>query len=245
MSAFDRLPKSPREPRLLREVPHGPVLAFAPHPDDEVVGPGGALCLHRQHGDPVRVVVASDGTAGDPDGKFDKATYGQRRRDESRAGLAVLGVHDVEFWGFPDGCELVTADFELGAQRAVASLEAARPEIVYLPWAKEGHPDHHALHHIVLQALDRSGFRGLALGYEVWTAMHPDYVLDVTAVTPAMRRAVDAFATQTAYVDIAHCVFGLNAYRSLTHGKGRGYWEAYCVVRGRLGDVIAGTDAGT
>lgn len=234
MSASAPQQKPPGEPKWLREVPHGPVLAFAPHPDDEVVGPGGALCLHRQHGDPVRVVVATDGTAGDPEGRFERASYAQRRRDESRAGLAVLGVHDVEFWGFPDGYELSATDLELGVQRACASLAAARPEVVYLPWALEGHTDHSALHQVVVQALDRTGFRGIALGYEVWTPMFADCVLDVTAVTPAMRRALAEYATQTAYVDIGHCVFGLNAYRSLPHGKGKGFWEAYCVVRGAL-----------
>lgn len=234
MSAFDHRPSPPAEPRLLREVPHGPVLAFVPHPDDEIAGPGGALCLHRRHGDPVRVAVASDGAAGDPDGRFERASYADRRRDESRLGLQTIGVHDVEFWGFPDGRELTSSDLELGAQRAVASLQAARPRIVYLPWANEGHPDHHALHHIALAALDRTAFAGIALGYEVWNAMVPDVVLDITAVAEQKRRALAAYATQNAYFDIAHCVFGLNAYRAIAHGRGRGYYEGYVVVRGSL-----------
>ena len=48
----------PPEPEWLRDVPRGRVLAFAPHPDDEVAGPGGCLALHARAGDPVRVVVA-------------------------------------------------------------------------------------------------------------------------------------------------------------------------------------------
>ena len=38
------------------------VLVFAPHPDDEVFGCGGAIALHAQAGHPVRVVLL---TAGD------------------------------------------------------------------------------------------------------------------------------------------------------------------------------------
>jgi N-acetylglucosamine malate deacetylase 1 len=234
MSAFEHMPGAPPEPRRLTDVPHGPVLAFAPHPDDEIAGPGGALCLHRRAGDPVRVVVATDGVAGDPDRRFDQATYTERRRDESRRGLAVLGVHDVEFWGFPDSCQLSVNDLELGLQHALASLQSARPAIVYLPWAHEGHPDHHALHHVVVRALDRSGFEGLALGYEVWNAMLPDAVLEVTTVMQQKERAMLAYESQTAYVSYDHCVRGLNAYRSLVHGRGKGYWEAYCVLRGEL-----------
>ncbi|MGE3175729.1 MAG: PIG-L deacetylase family protein [Planctomycetota bacterium] len=234
MSAFDQMPPAPPEPRRLDRPPAGPVLAFAPHPDDEIAGPGGALCLHRRAGDPVRVVVATDGIAGDPDRRFDRATYTDVRRDESRRGLAVLGVHDVEFWGFPDSCQLSTNDLQLGLQHATASLQAARPRTVYLPWANEGHPDHHALHHVVLRALDAVGFDGLALGYEVWNAMLPDVVLDVTEVMAQKEAAMRTYESQTAYVQYDHCVRGLNAYRSLVHGRGKGYWEAYCVLRGAL-----------
>lgn len=236
MSAFDRMPPAVAEPRLLRELPHGPVLAFAPHPDDEIAGPGGALCLHRRRGDPVRVVVATDGNAGDPDRRYDVATYAARRRGESRDGLQAIGVHDVEFWGFPDNCVLSQSDLELGLQRACASLLAARPRIVYLPWANEGHPDHHALHHIVVRALERVAFDGIAFGYEIWNAMVPELLLDVTSVVADKRRALAAYASQNAYFDLAHCVLGLNAYRSIVHGHGKGYFEGYCLLRGRLSD---------
>src|SRR5262245_55403403 len=230
MAAFPRLPAAPPEPRRLADVPHGAVLAFVPHPDDEIAGPGGALWLHRRAGDAVRVVVATDGIAGDPDGHYDRATYTQLRRAESHRGLRELGVHDVEFWGFPDSCQLSGNDLELGAQRAVAALQAARPDIVYLPWESEGHPDHHALHHIVVEALRRTQFAGTAFGYEICNAMLPDVVLDVSAAIEAKKRAMRAYGSQLTYVAYDHCVLGLNAYRSLVHGRGKGYWEAFRIV---------------
>ncbi len=234
MPPFDSMPKAPPEPKRLTTLPDGPVLAFAPHPDDEIAGPGGALALHQRLGHSVRVVVATDGVAGDPDGRFDKATYTKIRRAESRAGLAELGIDDVEFWGFPDSCQLSQNDLNLGMQFAIASLQKAKPRVVYLPWAMEGHPDHHALHHIVVAALDHVRFDGLALGYEVWNAMIPDCVLDVTSVIDKKQAAMLRYESQTAYVSYDHCVRGLNAYRSLVHGRGNGYWEAFCVVRGKL-----------
>ncbi|MGK0657973.1 PIG-L deacetylase family protein, partial [Methylococcus sp. S2T] len=36
--------------------PSRPAIVFAPHPDDEVFGCGGAIMLHVSNGDPVRVV---------------------------------------------------------------------------------------------------------------------------------------------------------------------------------------------
>ena len=233
MSSLSSMPGQPPYPQDVRSVPHGRVLAFAPHPDDEIAGPGGALCMHRRAGDPVRVVVATDGVAGDPDARFDRATYGERRRAETRAGLRELGVDDVVFWGFPDSCVLTASDIELGVQRATAELQAMRPDHVYLPWEHEGHPDHHALHAIVVQALARAGFRGTAWGYEIWNAMLPDVVLDITAVIEQKKRAMKAYPSQLAYAQYDHCVLGLNAYRSLFHMRGRGYAEAFRIVAPR------------
>lgn len=221
------LPKAPPEPEWLIAVPHGRVLAFSPHPDDEVIGPGGTLCLHRQQGDPVRAVVASDGIAGDPDRLFGAATYAALRRQESAQGLAVLGIDDARYWGMPDSCVLTGNDLELGTQLAARELQEFAPDLVYLPWQQEGHPDHHALHIVVMRALQRTGFKGQAFGYEVWHAMVPDRIVDITAVADLKRRAVECHKTQLGYVDLLHVTFGLNAYRSLIHARGRGYGEAF------------------
>src|ERR1051326_6834879 len=40
------------------------VLVLAPHPDDETLGCGGALCLHRRAGGDVRVIFVASGGPG-------------------------------------------------------------------------------------------------------------------------------------------------------------------------------------
>lgn len=221
----------PPEPVLWRDVPHGRVLLFAPHPDDEVAGTGGVLALHSRAGDDVHVAVATDGVNGDPDHRFDPTTYATRRREESRRGLAAVGVANVTFWGFPDGAVLSAADVERGVLCAIAAIERVRPAIVYLPWEKEGHPDHHALYGIVTQALDRVQWNGWALGYEVWNAMVPDAIVDITAVVEQKRQGMLAHESQIAYTRYDHCLLGLSAYRSLVHLGGQGYGEALRFVR--------------
>ena len=233
-SPFADMPPPPPEPRKLQQLPSGGVLAFVPHPDDEIAGPGGALCLHRRQDDPVRVIVATDGQAGDPDGRFEPAEFVRTRRDETRQGLAEIGVHDVHFWGFPDGHVLSEQDLNMALQKAVDAMQTTRPSVVYLPWEHEGHPDHHALYHVVVRALDAVDFDGVALGYEVWNAMLPDVVLDISGVADAKLAAMARYTSQLDYARFDNCVKGLNMYRSLVHGAGRGHWEAYRVVRGDL-----------
>lgn len=232
-------PRPTPAPVLWRRVPAGRVLAFAPHPDDEAAGPGGVLALHRAQGDAVRVVIATDGIGGDPDGRFPAADYAAMRRAESRAGLAHLGVADVEFWGFPDGHVLSEVDLEHGTRLALAALAAFAPDVVYLPWAHDGHTDHHALHVVVTRALDRAAFAGLALGYEVWNAMLPDVIVETTAVFAQKRAAMLAHASQLAYTRYDHALGGLSAYRSLHHLRGVGHGEALQRVRGTLPAALA------
>ncbi len=224
----DVVPPLTPEPQAWQDVPRGRVLAFAPHPDDEIAGPGGCLALHRRAGDFVRVIVATTGAAGDPEGRYPAADYVALRERESRAGLAQLGVDDAVYWGKPDNMVLSPSDFELGTQLATKAITDAAPDIVYLPWAREGHPDHHATHLIVLAALRRLHFSGRAFGYEVWNAMVPDFVVDITAVADHKRRAIRAHASQLAYTDFEHTILGLNAYRSMVHQRGRGFAEALC-----------------
>jgi LmbE family N-acetylglucosaminyl deacetylase len=130
------------------------------------------------------------------------------------------------FWQKPDNRTLSAADFELGHRLAAAAIAGFAPDLVYLPWEAEGHPDHHALHRIVVEALARVAFAGQAFGYEVWNAMVPDVIVDITAVAEQKRRAIEAHQSQLAYVDFAHTILGLNAYRSMVHARGQGYCEA-------------------
>ncbi len=221
----------PPMPEIWTAPPHGRVLCFAPHPDDEVAGPGGALGLHRRQGDPVRIVLATDGIAGDPDGKYPRDGYAERRRNEARDGMRHLGVDDFSFWGFPDSCVITDADLDGIAARTQSELAAFAPDVVYLPWEGEGNSDHRALYCGVLRGLRRAKFRGRALGYEIWNAMVPDVILDIGSIVDAKRRAMLCYESQLAYADYLHPVIGLNAHRSLIFGHGRGYGEGYRIVR--------------
>ncbi|HLQ37406.1 MAG TPA: hypothetical protein VK348_06380, partial [Planctomycetota bacterium] len=127
--------------------------------------------------------------------------------------------------------QLSSTDLEWGAQRAADELRAYDATIVYLPWRLEGHPDHHALHVAVMRGLERSGSTARAYGYEVWQAMVPDLIVDITPVIAAKQRAMACYHSQLAYVRFDHCTLGLNAHRSLIHARGQGYGEAFQRLR--------------
>src|SRR4029079_5535757 len=78
------------------------VLVLAPHPDDEVIGCGGAIALLAAGKREIHVIVATDGTAAETLAQPDVEAYRALREEESRRGLAMLGVTNVTFLRFPD-----------------------------------------------------------------------------------------------------------------------------------------------
>jgi LmbE family N-acetylglucosaminyl deacetylase len=95
--------------------PQARVIVFAPHPDDETIAAGGLLHALARSGQPLRVVVLTNGdgypravTGGDArraPSAAEYAAFGALRQDEARRALARLGVApaSVSFLGFPDG----------------------------------------------------------------------------------------------------------------------------------------------
>src|SRR5664280_3560189 len=76
------------------------VVVFAPHPDDEVFGCGGAILRHVAAGVPVYVVILSDGAFHADDAE--RQTLVEIREAESRKAAVVLGYGEPEFWRLPD-----------------------------------------------------------------------------------------------------------------------------------------------
>lgn len=217
-------------PEVWTAPPRGRVLVFAPHADDEVIGVGGTLALHRIQGDPARVVVMTAGTTGDPDGAFGMGLPA-RRREEALAGGKELGVEDYRFWGHPDGFELSETDLESLADQAAAELRAFEPSIVYLPWEREVHLDHWNAWRIATRALRSLSGSVQAFGFEVWTPCVAEVVVDVTAVWDRKVEALRRHVSQLHYTDHLSKTLGLNAHRSLYLPKASRYGEALMRVR--------------
>jgi LmbE family N-acetylglucosaminyl deacetylase len=187
------------------------VLVIAPHPDDETIGCGGTLCLHRQRGDRVVIVCLTSGELGLKHLPCAKA-WAIRER-ETKAAAKILGAAKVHFLRQPDwglGEHVGPAADRL---RRVLALE--KPQLIYLPHEKDGHPDHQASGPILRRALNshtvpEAGVRA----YEVWTPLAaPDHLEDISRMMPSKLRALRAHASQLEEFRYERAVRGLNAFR--------------------------------
>lgn len=213
------------------------VVVLAPHMDDETIGCGGTLARHARAGASVRVVFLTDGRHGG--GREVKALKGAAlqaeqlklvamRKAEARCALEALGVRDISFLDAEDG---TLAHDSTAAPQLRAILEAERPELVYLPYFLEQHPDHYAASRIFLDATRDSSLRPQCLGYEVWTPLFPNCFVNIDQVVELKKRALAQYHSQLVQTDYAHTGLGLNAYRSAAFNDNSArFAEAFCSV---------------
>ncbi len=200
------------------------VLAFAPHPDDEVFGCGGMLALLGSQGCLVSVIVVTDGAVGGDNGAGDLV---QIRAGESRKAAGVLGLPDPAFWGLPDRG---LAYGELLIERVKTAIAEADADLVLLPSPTELHPDHQALALAGAEAIRRLGGNRRAVFYEINAPLpNPNLVIDITQVFAQKRAAMACFPSQLKEQPYDQRIEGLNRFRSYFLGPQAEAAEA-CVL---------------
>jgi LmbE family N-acetylglucosaminyl deacetylase len=129
------------------------ILVVAAHPDDEVLGCGGAIARHVHDGDRVRVVVVGEGItsrAAGQAGQTDEAELAQIRDAAIRAN-DVLGVSDLVLEGLPDN-RLDSLDRLAVTQLIESHIQRWQPSIVYTHHVGDVNLDHQVVHHAVVTA---------------------------------------------------------------------------------------------
>lgn len=214
-------------------------LLLAPHPDDESIACGGTLARYARQGVPVHVVFLTDGRLGDPavrampQGSARRAAaetdLAARRQQEARAALQVLGVAGHDFLEAPDGA--LATSLERVVPPLAALLDRLRPDVVLLPFVTDRHADHAAATSCLLAAAERmdAGWTEAVdcLGYEVWSPIYANLLIDIGEVAGVKRRAIACHASQLKDVDYLAGVEGLNRYRGIQGGVPGGAAEAF------------------
>ncbi len=191
-------------------------MVFAPHQDDETLGCGGLITLKLEQGLSVWVVFLTDGQKGQRSSaqqpKLKPEELVQIRKQEALSALTTLGVEasQVYFLDQPDGglSRLLPAAQQQALEQLVQLLQQHAPQEIYVPYQKDGHPDHEATYAIVQAALTAAQLPSELLQYPVWSLWNPwlfdlrsqelahVYRLPLGRGLPRKRQALQAYRSQ-------------------------------------------------
>ena len=189
-------------------------MVVAPHMDDEVIGCGGTLLLHRTLNSEVHVVFVSD-SSGAVDDPRRAGSLREIRRAEMVKVRDLLALGSIVELGFPDGS--LTSREEAIAVRLAEELRTFRPDQVLCPFPADGHADHQASAAALALATRLAGWNGEVLAYEVWSTLWPNMAVDIGAVADEKARLIRMYASEIGDRDYASAVLGLNRYRGMQH----------------------------
>ena len=149
----------------------GGLAAVFAHPDDESFGCAGALALAHDAGRVTRLLVATRGEAGLPEGAAAEGSFGDVRERELVTAAQTIGLDEVTILeGYADG-GLADAPFAQLVDDVAVWLASRRPDavITFGSHGVTGHPDHVVIGSAVRWAVERLA--------EVGTAPNAVYVV--------------------------------------------------------------------
>ena len=122
------------------------LLILGAHPDDSEFHAGGLSSLYREMGHEVKMVSATDGSAGHH--QIEREELAVIRKKEAAAAAGVIGATGVT-WEFPDGELQATLELR---HRIIAEIRTYRPDLVLTHRTNDYHPDHRAVGQAVQDA---------------------------------------------------------------------------------------------
>jgi LmbE family N-acetylglucosaminyl deacetylase len=146
-------------------------IIFAPHPDDEALGCGGTVIRKKRVGAPVKIVFMTDGSESHAHLMQARDLRALRAVEAVSAAKALgVGESDVILLDFQDG--RLADHREKGIRRVLEILQCEQPAQLFIPYAKDGPPDHEATADIVITALRAWGQPATIYEYPVWFWHH-------------------------------------------------------------------------
>jgi glycosyltransferase involved in cell wall biosynthesis/LmbE family N-acetylglucosaminyl deacetylase len=210
-------------PPLLAMPQQARILVIAPHSDDEILGCGGTLALLRQNGCHIKVVIITDGRAGDPLGYSEEDVVVHRQR-ESVAALNLLGIEDIVFFNQPDSDYQHTPQL---ANQLTHLLNSYAAEWLLLPSVLDFHRDHIAISLSLLEIWQHNGGLERVFLYEIWSPLPANWVVDISSVFALKQQSLQCYELPLKYGNYFPACVGMANYRALYLKQAGQYAEAF------------------
>jgi LmbE family N-acetylglucosaminyl deacetylase len=224
------------QPRLLRTPVGKRLLVLSPHPDDESIGAGGLLWAHRAISE-IHFVIATKGEKGGAlsESREDRALFRSRmaeaRKKEFSKTASMLNARSCHYLDFEEG-KIPRDSKTANGLRSI--VNAIKPDVLLIPWFLDDRTDHRDINILYQKAC--SDFECMVLGYEVWSALEPNAIFDISEHLNGKISLIKNYETQLRTVDYVNYAQGLAKvrafqYRVKPHRNGAA--EAYLALPNR------------
>lgn len=165
--------------KLIRDIQR--ILVLIPHPDDEIIGCGGALIYHTLQKHSVICCYCTNGSQGN---EYDGKAV-QIRREEAELVGSYLNLYKLIFWDIED---LKLKSVKMTQTLVNQLILEYKPELIYVPSPFEKHPDHFNTFKILAEAVQWNRHSMKILKemntfihfYNVWNDCPANIYLDIT-----------------------------------------------------------------
>lgn len=113
------------------------VLVFAIHPDDETLGCGGTLLKHKEAGDEIHWLLATESTT---ENGFNEAFVSKREKEIHQV-YNLYGFSSLIRLGYPT-MKVDKYDTSIIVNKISEAFFKIKPDIIYLPFKSDVHSDH-------------------------------------------------------------------------------------------------------
>lgn len=129
------------------------VLTVAAHPDDEILGCGGAMARHAAEGDQVHILILAEGLTSRDDERNRESRQGELQGLARSADLAAraVGALSCELLDFPDN-RMDSVDLLNVVKAIEKKIESIQPTVVYTHFPNDLNVDHRVTSHAVMTA---------------------------------------------------------------------------------------------
>lgn len=178
------------------------ILVFAVHPDDAELSCGGILLVEKMRGKKTGVIDLTQGELG---------TRGtaEIRKQEAATAAAILKLDVRDNLKMRDG---FFKNDEENQRKVISTIRKYQPEIIFCNAPQDRHPDHGRSAALVEDAAFLAGLCKIEttdenVVQEVWRPkfnfnfiqdkyLHPNFVIDISAVMDQKLEAIKAYGTQ-------------------------------------------------
>jgi len=204
-------------------------MVLSPHPDDELIGCGGVLLGMIERRVHVAVIQMTDGADTAALHQADERTKRTVRIKEARRVAAAMGVADLLCLNVPNNA---LADATGVVPRLRDAIIKHRPQIVFVPFINDQHPDHAAANRHLQRTLEDmpQSYQPLILAYEVWSLTPSHLVVPIDRFVGRKLDLLMGYPTPMRVVDyIWHCQLR-DGHHSRVYLNRNGYAESFLAL---------------